>query len=332
MPDLGTPDFPTVGTTARLIGTLRITSEKEEHDGGCRAVAVVAGHRLRDLEHRCGAYEAVDRRGGGAGDGFGRRLLRASRFPAAASGVGGGEVTTADDPKTAVAQGAPSADVAPPPTPVDPGEVPAAPGREGTPPPGPDGRRRGGMVIAVGALVVFAVMTVITIVLTRHSWTSGARNPSSFLHAVGSTAARPANPPARVHTSATMAYAPGTYAVDRTIAADPRDTTTLRTVTVHGDGTVTVEFTVSSAVHGEYGCAFSAAGEATLRTANGSVDPSTGSDCTRNPTKTWTAAPGQTWADNEYFAHVPDGVGPWTMTLDTRDRKGSVSGIGIPTS
>ena len=192
-------------------------------------------------------------------------------------------------------------------------------------------KRRGGLFAAAGAggalLVVGAVATAI--VLTQHGSTPpGPQNTSSSSHSASGSSSGAA----AVASVSTRSYKPGTYAENKQLAVDLLgNTATLQSIVVNGDGTVEVKISYTAAVPGEWTCALAVPGEATLTTANGTADASTASDCTRDPAKTWTMTVGQSMVATQYFAHAPDGDGPWTLTLAQREFTGSVSGISIPT-
>ena len=192
-------------------------------------------------------------------------------------------------------------------------------------------KRRGGLFAAAGAggtlLVVGAVATAI--LLTRHDSTPpGPQNTSTSSHSAPGTNSGAAAADAQ----STRSYKPGSYAENKRLAVDLLgNTATLQSVIVNGDGTVEAKISYTAAVPGEWTCALAVPGEATLTTANGTADASTASDCTRDPAKTWTMTVGQSMVATQYFAHAPDGDGPWTLTLAQREFTGSVSGISIPT-
>ena len=135
-----------------------------------------------------------------------------------------------------------------------------------------------------------------------------------------------------------VSYKPGTYTVNKQVAADLLDdTVTLTSITVNDDGSISVKLTYTDAYPGEWTCQYAKAGETTLQIGDGETASSTGSDCTKDPTKTWNMSEGETISGSEYFAQPPQGSGPWTFTMDTLtiddlpEFEGSVSGITIPT-
>jgi serine/threonine protein kinase len=162
---------------------------------------------------------------------------------------------------------------------------------------------------------------------TRYAVAGGA------LAAVGVTAAAIALTSGSTSAGSSSAYKPGTYTENLRLATDALgNTVTLQSIVVNGDGTVEARIFYTAALDSNWTCAFSTAREATLKTPGGAADPSTGSDCTQDPTKTWTMLAGQTENSVEYFAHAPAGSGAWSLTLSTREFHGTAAGITIPAS
>jgi len=201
-------------------------------------------------------------------------------------------------------------------------------------PPARDSRRGGPLVAAgaAGALTVIGAVAV-AVALARHgSAPPEAQNASSHSAPASSSAASSASADSTgAAASGAVSYRPGTYTEDLRLAEDAfGNTVTLQSIIVNRNGTVEAKIFYTAGIASEWTCAFSTAREATLNTPNGTTDPSTGSDCTRDLTRTLYLMPGQTMSNTEYFAHAPDGTRPWTMTLNQRAFKGSVSGINIP--
>lgn len=218
-------------------------------------------------------------------------------------------------------------------------------------PPATRDRRRGGLVVAgvVGALVV--VGAVLIAVIPRGSTPSGSQQTSLSANspaASGSPTGRAAaslgagsggsaggtgNSAGTGDSSGGTGYQPGTYTENLRLAEDTLgNTVTLQSIVVNSDGTVEAKIFYAASIASEWGCAFSTAREAALTTENGTTDYSTGSDCTRDPSRTWYMTPGQTYGNTEYFAHPPTGTGPWTMTISTREFQGTTPGFTIPTT
>jgi serine/threonine protein kinase len=136
----------------------------------------------------------------------------------------------------------------------------------------------------------------------------------------------------------TAQYKPGTYPVNQSVATDLiGDTVSLVSITVNADGTVTAQLSYTASISGEWTCSAAQPGEATLSTGSGPSDVSTASDCTKDPSKTWNLAAGQSVGGVEYFAHPPAGSGDWSFGIDSKtvddvpEFQGSASGISIPT-
>jgi hypothetical protein len=245
------------------------------------------------------------------------------------------------------AQPAPSYSYAvPPPTP--PSDFAALHGTPMPAAPAPARSRKGFYALLAAAGAVVMTGAVVAVLLLD----KGGNHPSNTAN--GSTTSAPvvhssaANDVANTdsassdstsdNTSDAAAYKPGTYSVNQEVATDILgDTVNVDSVTVDNDGTVSVKLTYTAVIASEWGCAGSKAGEATLQIDDGDTDSSTGSDCTRDPSKTWNMGAGQSFSGSEYFASAPTGDGSWTFSMTTAtpegitEFQGSVSDISIPT-
>lgn len=191
----------------------------------------------------------------------------------------------------------------------------------------------GGAVVMTGA--------VVTVLLLANG---GSPNPttshtstSSQIVAAGTGAT--ATFESSSAASGVLNYKPGTYDVGKLVATDLLgDTVTLASITVNTDGTVTASLTYTDAYAGEWTCSAAKAGETSLVTVAGIEDASTGSTCTKDPSKTWYMAVGQSISDTEYFAQAPSGSGTWSFSIDSYDTAGTAEFVGgateitIPTS
>jgi len=193
----------------------------------------------------------------------------------------------------------------------------------------------GGAVVMTGA--------VVTVLLLANG---GSPNPTS-----SHTATSSQNLAAGANTTATttdesssaasgvLNYTPGTYNVGKLVATDLLgDTVTLASITVNSDGTVNANLTYTDAYAGEWTCSAAKPGETSLVTVSGAEDASTGSTCTKDLSKTWYMAVGQSISDTEYFAQAPSGSGTWSFSIDSYDAAGTAEFVGgatditIPTS
>lgn len=195
-------------------------------------------------------------------------------------------------------------------------------------------------------VLVGAVVAVLMLTDKNGPSTSSASQSHSHSAAAQSTAA--STDPATDSPSATgqsstgaaaVSYEPGTYDLNQQVATDLLgDTIVLDSITVNSDGSVSAELTYFDNYSGEWTCAAAKPGEATLSIATGADDPSTGSDCTKDPTKTWYMSAGQSAVGHEYFAAPPAGDGSWTFGFDSvtiegiTEFQGTVSNIQIPTN
>lgn len=212
----------------------------------------------------------------------------------------------------------------------------------GMPPAPAPARSRKGFyaLLAVGGAAVMAgaIATVLLVDHGSNNTNNNATGSTSAAVTKSSSASATAATTSSDPTGATASYKPGTYTVNQLIATDLLgNTVTVSSVTVNGDGTVSVKLTYTDAYAGEWGCLASKPGEATLQIGSGAQDSSTASDCTKDPTKTWYMSVGQTANGSEYFASAPAGSGSWTFSMDTlsvdgvTEFQGSVSNISIPT-
>lgn len=235
------------------------------------------------------------------------------------------------------------------PTPTPPNDFAAL---HGAPPAShPPARSRKGFIALLtvgGAAVMAAALTAV--LLWAHGQGNQTNNASANTTSAAATqsttavadttsaASSPSSTTTGSTGSGSVSYKPGTYSVNKEVATDLLgDTVTVTSVTVNDDGSVSVKLTYTDAYAGEWTCAYAKAGETTLQIGDGETDSSTGSDCTKDPTKTWNMDEGETVSGSEYFAQAPQGSGPWTFTMDTLtveeipEFQGSVSGITIPT-
>ena len=234
----------------------------------------------------------------------------------------------------------------PPPTP--PGDFAALHGMAMPAAPTPARSRKGfyALLAAAGAVVMTGAVVAVLLIDNGSNHSSNTANGSTTSAPVIHSSA--ANDVANTdsassdstsdNTSDAAAYKPGTYSVNQQVASDILgDTVNVDSVTVDNDGTVSVKLTYTAVIASEWGCAGSKAGEATLQIDDGDADSSTGSDCTRDPSKTWNMSAGQSFSGSEYFASAPTGDGTWTFSMTTAtpegitEFQGSVSDISIPT-
>jgi hypothetical protein len=207
--------------------------------------------------------------------------------------------------------------------------------------------------LSIGGVLVMAGAIAAVLLVTNqndnksHTGSGSGTTPAASIQAAGQKSPAPASstPSASPTDSATsedsgsddsgdsgLTYKAGTYTVNQQVAEDLLgDTVTLNTVTVNGDGTVSVKITYTDAYPGEWTCANETADEASLAIDSDATDVSAGNDCTKNPAKTWYMSTGQTISGSMYFSQPPEGSGPWTFSLDTEEFQGDVSGISIPT-
>jgi hypothetical protein len=225
-----------------------------------------------------------------------------------------------------------------------------------TPVPQPaTGRRGHGFAYAmagVAATVIVAVAAVVLATKGSSPTTPAAASTQSANSVVkvsqAATTAAAAMPtassavttaPASASPAATnvLSYVPGTYQVNQNTATDLLgNTVTVDSVTVAGDHSVSVKLTYmnNSGFATQWSCSNAVAGEATLSTASGGKVSSTGSDCTKDPSKTENLPAGGTIDSEEYFASAPPGTGDWTFAIDSEPEfVGSTEqGFSIPTS
>ncbi|HET9169582.1 MAG TPA: serine/threonine-protein kinase [Actinospica sp.] len=237
----------------------------------------------------------------------------------------------------------------PPPTP--PNDFAALHGMsQPMPPVAAPARKRTGFYALLGAAgaVVVAGAVVAVVLLDKGGSTnssntaSGGTSGGPGIHSSAAAAAATSD----VATSAAATsggtsvahYKPGTYTVNQQVAVDLLgDTVEVDSVTVNNDGSVSVKLTYTGAISGDWSCSAAKAGETTLQIGSGGTDASTGSDCTKDPGKTWYMAAGQSISGSEYFASAPEGSGDWTFSMDTLtvynvpEFQGSISGISVPT-
>jgi hypothetical protein len=167
---------------------------------------------------------------------------------------------------------------------------------------------------------------------------NGSTTSAPVVHSSAATDVATTDSASSDNTSDATAYKPGTYSVNQRVATDLLDNTVdVDSVTVEDNGTISVKLTYTASIASEWGCGGSKAGEATLQIGDGDADPSTGSDCTKDPSKTWSLNAGQSFSGSEYFASAPTGDGSWTFSMMTAtpegvtEFQGSVSDISIPT-
>lgn len=221
-----------------------------------------------------------------------------------------------------------------------------------TPAGGPKGTsRRFYALLGTGGALVMAGAVVAVLLLANGG---GKPGPTTTGTGTGSTALNVADGTGGTDTSqdtstatdtdatstatGVLHYKPGTYPVNKQVAVDLiNDTVTLKSITVNADGSVAANLSYTDGYPGDWTCSTAQPGEATLDTDAGADDPSTSSDCTKNPSKTWHMDAGQSIDGSEYFAHAPAGDGDWTFSMSTTavggitEFEGSVSGIRIPT-
>ncbi len=230
----------------------------------------------------------------------------------------------------------------PPPTP--PSDFAALHGMPMPAAPAPASSRKGFYALLAAAGAVVTTGAIVAVLLldkgSNHSSNTAIGSTTSALVVHSSAAADVATTDSASSdaTSDSTTYKPGTYSVDQQVAQDLLgDTVNVDSVTVDNDGTVSVKLTYTATIASEWGCAGSKAGEATLQIGDGDADSSTGSDCTRDPSKTWNMSAGQSFSGSEYFASPPTGSGTWTFSMTTAtpegvtEFQGSVSDISIPT-
>jgi hypothetical protein len=212
--------------------------------------------------------------------------------------------------------------------------------------------------VAVGGVVVLVGAVVAVLMLSNGGGsgtppgtasgnaTAGTRNVAgagSPTSPTSPTSDDPSSDPAPSQTESVSStgvadYEPGIYPVGKPLATDAHDDTiTLTSITVNDDGGVSAQLTYTDAHPGLWTCAAAQPGEASISIGSGTPDPSTGSDCTKDPDKTWYMTAGQTTVLSEYFAAPPAGSGTWTFDFDSLtvqggpDFEGEVSGIAIRT-
>jgi serine/threonine protein kinase len=221
----------------------------------------------------------------------------------------------------------------------------------GMPAPAPAvSRDRKGFLALVGvggALVMAGAITAVLLVdrggNSSQNTGSGGTGSVSVTHTTSANAIEATTSASSTSGSSSSAnggstsYKPGTYTVDQQLAADLFDNTvTLSSITVNGDGTVSAKISFTAAIDGEWTCSGAKAGETAMEAGDKVLDYSTGSDCTKNSTKTWEMTIGETVSESEYFTSAPTGGGTWSFAIDsgvdgTTEFAGSVTGISIPT-
>lgn len=218
----------------------------------------------------------------------------------------------------------------------------------GTPPP-PVRRSRAGFIAAVtvGAAVVMAGAVFAVVLLANghdnpsntgsgttssHSLAAAETSTSVASPSLSASSASPNASDSSTGDSGVLQYQAGTYAEHKLIDTDlTGNTIELTSITVKSDGSVSALLTYTAASSGQWTCALSKAGEATLSIGDGTTDSSTGNDCTKDPTKTWNMTAGQTFSGSEYFSQAPAGNGDWTFSFDDGiEFQGSVDSINIP--
>jgi hypothetical protein len=208
----------------------------------------------------------------------------------------------------------------------------------------------GGVVVLVGA--------ILAVVLLANGNGAPSPNTTHSGRAVGATTqkiAAGASPPAASADSTSAApsptasassadegvgsYRPGVYPVNQFLAKDYNgDTVSLTSITVDDDGSLSAQLTYVSAVSGSWTCAAATPGQAQLSIGSGPIDSSTGSTCTKDPTKTMWEDAGDGFVLSQYFSGPPAGGGPWTFAFSSANTSGAIefqgtySGIQIPTS
>jgi len=230
----------------------------------------------------------------------------------------------------------------PPPTP--PSDFAALHGMPMPAAPAPASSRKGfyALLAAAGAVVTTGAIVAVLLLDKGSNQSSNTANGSTtsalVVHSSAAADVATTDSASSDATSDSTTYKPGTYSVDQQVAQDLLgDTVNVDSVTVDNDGTVSVKLTYTATIASEWGCAGSKAGEATLQIGDGDADSSTGSDCTRDPSKTWNMSAGQSFSGSEYFASPPAGSGAWTFSMTTAtpegvtEFQGSVSDISIPT-
>jgi hypothetical protein len=230
----------------------------------------------------------------------------------------------------------------PPPTP--PSDFAALHGMPMPAAPAPAHSRKGfyAVLAATGAVVMTGAIVAVLLVDKGSNHSSNTANGSTtsapVVHSSAATDVATTDSASSDNTSDATAYKPGTYSVNQRVATDLLDNTVdVDSVTVEDNGTISVKLTYTASIASEWGCGGSKAGEATLQIGDGDADPSTGSDCTKDPSKTWSLNAGQSFSGSEYFASAPTGDGSWTFSMMTAtpegvtEFQGSVSDIAIPT-
>jgi serine/threonine protein kinase len=230
----------------------------------------------------------------------------------------------------------------PPPTP--PRDFAALHGMPMPAAPAPARNRKGfyALLAAAGAVVMTGAIVAVLLVNNGGNHSSNTANGSTtsapVVHSPAATDVATTDSASSDSTSDSTAYKPGTYSVNQQVAVDLLgDTVRVDSVKVDDDGTVSVKLIYTAAIASDWGCGGSKAGEATLQIGEGDTDSSTGSDCTKDPNKTWSLGAGQSFSGSEYFASAPTGDGAWTFSMTTAttdgitEFQGSVSDISIPT-
>ena len=198
------------------------------------------------------------------------------------------------------------------------------------------------LLATAGAVVMTGAIVAVLLVQKGGNHSSNTANGSTtsapVVHSSAATDVATTDSATSDNTSDSTAYKPGTYSVNQQVAVDALgDTVNVKSVTVNDDGTVSVKLTYTASIASEWGCGGAKAGEATLQIGEGDTDSSTGSDCTKDPSKTWSLDAGQSFSGSEYFASAPTGDGAWTFSMTTAttdgvtEFQGSVSDISIPT-
>jgi serine/threonine protein kinase len=215
-----------------------------------------------------------------------------------------------------------------------------APGR----PPAKSSQKRFFAAVGAGGTVVLVGAVVAAVMLTKNSdgappSTRQSQSQTRSQTATAQNAAGTGSPTTAASPTGAASYKPGTYDLNQMVATDLLgDTIMLDSITVNSDGSISAALIYTDEYPGEWTCAAAKPGEATLSIATGPDEPSTASDCTKDPTKTWYMTAGQTVVGHEYFAAPPVGDGSWTFGFDSvtiegiTEFSGSVSNIQIPTS
>ncbi|WP_157436590.1 serine/threonine-protein kinase [Actinospica robiniae] len=220
------------------------------------------------------------------------------------------------------------------------------------PPPAAASHRTRNALLATGGAVVVAAVTATAVVLaqgnrnccpgpsTSHTSTASV-SPVAQQSAVDTSSATEASSAPAASTPASAAssgdvlsYKPGTYKVNRLVATDLLDYSSvyLVDVKVNSDGSVQADlrYTNNTSTTQPFGCTYDTPDEGKLATDDASVK-SSATACTDDPSFTKNVPAGGSLASYDTFDHAPAGSGTWTYTISSFEYNGSISGIDVPT-